>query len=105
MRAAVAALLCALSFCAQAQHYPDRPVRFLIPFPPGGGADNLARILGQYAGEKLGQSIVIDNRAGAGGNIAAEVAAKSAPDGYTLLQANIAHVISASLYRKLNYDL
>jgi tripartite-type tricarboxylate transporter receptor subunit TctC len=105
MRLYLAALLCALAFPVHAQHYPDRSVRFLIPFPPGGGADNLARILGQYAADKLGQPFVIDNRAGAGGNIAAEVAAKSAPDGYTLLQANIAHVISASLYKKLNYDL
>ena len=94
-------------FCAfaHADEYPAKPLRFLIPFPPGGGADSLARILGQAAAEKLGQQIVIDNRAGAGGNIAAEAAAKAAPDGYTLLQANISHAISASLYAKLNYDL
>jgi tripartite-type tricarboxylate transporter receptor subunit TctC len=85
--------------------YPERPLRFLIPFPPGGGADSLARIAGQPAGERLGQQIVIDNRPGAGGNIAAEVAAKAAPDGYTLLQANVAHAISAALYSKLGYDL
>jgi len=91
--------------CAGAQSYPERPLRFVIPFPPGGGADNLARIVGSSAAEKLGQQIVIDNRAGAGGNIAAEVVAKSAPDGYTLLQANVAHAISTSLYKKLNYDL
>jgi tripartite-type tricarboxylate transporter receptor subunit TctC len=90
---------------ASAQSYPERPLRFVIPFPPGGGADNLARIVGVSAAEKLGQQIVIDNRAGAGGNIAAEVVAKAAPDGYTLLQANVAHAISTSLYRKLNYDL
>lgn len=97
----------ALLLCASAVHaaYPERPLRFVIPFPPGGGADNLARIVGQTAGEKLGQQIVIDNRAGAGGNIAAETVARAAPDGYTLLQANIAHAISASLYVKLNYDL
>ena len=90
---------------AVAQTYPERPLRFVIPFPPGGGADNLARVVGASAAEKLGQQIVIDNRAGAGGNIAAEVAARAAPDGYTLLQANVAHAISTSLYRKLNYDL
>src|SRR5258707_713262 len=98
----------ALLFCApaaQAQNYPVRPLRFLIPFPPGGGADSLARIVGAVAGESLGQQIVIDNRIGAGGNIAAEAAAKAAPDGYTLLQSNISHVISASLYRKLDYDI
>jgi tripartite-type tricarboxylate transporter receptor subunit TctC len=88
-----------------AQSYPERPLRFVIPFPPGGGADNLARIVGVSAAEMLGQQIVIDNRAGAGGNIAAEVVANAAPDGYTLLQANVSHAISTSLYRKLNYDL
>jgi tripartite-type tricarboxylate transporter receptor subunit TctC len=90
---------------ASAQSYPERPLRFVIPFPPGGGADNLARTLGVSAAEMLGHQIVIDNRAGAGGNIAAEVVANAAPDGYTLLQANVSHAISASLYRKLNYDL
>lgn len=90
---------------ARAQPYPDKPLRFVIPFPPGGGADNLARIVGQRVGEDLGQPLVVDNRAGAGGNVAAEVAARSAPDGYTLLQANVAHAISSTLYRKLNYDL
>lgn len=85
--------------------YPERPLRFVIPFPPGGGADNLARILAQSISPRLGQTIVIDNRAGAGGNIAAETVARAAPDGYTLLQANVSHAISASLYRKLNYDL
>jgi tripartite-type tricarboxylate transporter receptor subunit TctC len=103
---AIALALCGCAvLSAAAAQYPERPLRFVIPFPPGGGADNLARIVGQAAGERLGQQIVIDNRAGAGGNIAADIAAKAAPDGYTLLQANIAHAISASLYKKLNYDL
>jgi tripartite-type tricarboxylate transporter receptor subunit TctC len=90
---------------AVAQAYPNKPLRLIVPFAPGGGADVLARMASAKVGESLGQQVVIDNRAGAGGNIAAEVTAKSAPDGYTLLQANIAHAISASLYRKLNYDL
>ena len=90
---------------AGAQPYPHKPLRFVVPFPPGGGADNLARIVGQKVGEDLGQPLVVDNRAGAGGNIAAEVAARSSPDGYTLLQANVAHTIASSLYRQLNYDL
>lgn len=99
------AIMAATSGLAFSQSYPQRPLRFVIPFPPGGGADNLARIVGQAAGDKLGQPIVVDNRAGAGGNIAAEVVARAAPDGYTLLQGNVAHAISASLYRKLGYDI
>jgi tripartite-type tricarboxylate transporter receptor subunit TctC len=102
----IAAILAVTLFAsATAAVYPERPLRFVIPFPPGGGADNLARIVSQPAGEKLGQQVVIDNRAGAGGNIAAEVVAKAAPDGYTLLQGNVAHAISATLYRKLPYDV
>lgn len=100
-----AALLLCVCGALQAAAYPERPLRFLIPFPPGGGADALARITGAVAGEALGQQIVIDNRTGAGGNIAAEAGARAAPDGYTLLQLNISHAISTSLYRKLNYDL
>ena len=106
--ASFAATICAATsaaLSAAAHVYPERPLRFVIPFPPGGGADNLARLVAIPAGEKLGQQIVIDNRAGAGGNIAAEVVAKAAPDGYTLLQANVAHAISTSLYSKLPYDL
>jgi len=97
--------LCAMTLVVAAHAYPERPLRLVIPFPPGGGADNLARIVGVPVGERLGQTIVIDNRAGAGGNIAAAVVANAAPDGYTLLQANVSHAISTSLYSKLSYDL
>src|SRR5262245_3962034 len=90
---------------AAEQGYPNRPLRFLVPFAPGGGADLMARLAGAKAGEILGQQVVIDNRAGAAGNIAAEVVARSAPDGYTLFLPTVAQAISASLYRKLNYDL
>lgn len=88
-----------------AQPYPDRPLRFVIPFPPGGGADNLARIVGQKVGDNLHQQIVIDNRSGAGGNVGTEIAARSPADGYTLLMANVAPMaINVSLHRKLPYD-
>ena len=90
---------------ASAQTYPQKPIRFILPFPPGGGTDTLGRIVGQKLGESLGQQVVIDNRPGAGANIGAELAAKSPPDGYTIFMGNVAHTINASLYSKLNYDL
>ena len=88
----------------QAQ-YPGKTVRLIVPYPPGGGTDTLARVLSQKLGEALGQQVVIDNRPGAGANIGVEIAAKAPNDGYTLLMAAISNAISASLYRKLNYDL
>ena len=87
------------------QNYPTKPVRFVLPFPPGGGTDTLGRSIGQKLGDNLGQTVVLDNRPGAGANIGAEIAARAVPDGYTLLMTNIAHSINVSLYRKLNYDL
>ena len=89
---------------AQAQ-YPTKALRFIMPFPPGGGTDTLGRIIGQKLSEVLAQQVIIDNRPGAGANIGAEIAAKSPPDGYTLLMGNIAHAINVSLYSKLSYDL
>jgi tripartite-type tricarboxylate transporter receptor subunit TctC len=86
------------------QNYPTKPVRFVLPFPPGGGTDTLGRGIGQKLGESMGQTIVLDNRPGAGANIGAEIAAHAVPDGYTLLMTNIAHSINVTLYRKLNYD-
>ena len=90
--------------CAAAGNYPSKPVRLILPFPPGGGTDTLARIVGQKLGEDLGQTIVMDNRPGAGANIGADIAAHSPPDGYTLLVGNIAHTINVTLYRKLSYN-
>jgi tripartite-type tricarboxylate transporter receptor subunit TctC len=84
--------------------YPSKPVRYIVPFPPGAGNDIIARIVGQRLAEKWGQQIVVDNRPGAGGNIAAETTARAAPDGYTVFQFNVANAIAASLYPKLNYD-
>lgn len=89
---------------AQAQ-YPTRPVRLIVPFPAGSGNDTVARFVQPQLAAALGQQVVIDNRAGAAGNLGAEVAAKAAPDGYTLMMGNIAHAISMSLYGRLGYDL
>src|SRR2546423_5386229 len=82
---------------AQAQ-YPVKPVRMIVPFPPGGASDALGRIIGTSLAEALGRPVVIENRAGAGANVGAEIAAKSAADGYTLFLANIGHAINVSLY-------
>jgi len=90
---------------AYPQGYPQKPIRFVLPFPPGGGTDTLGRVVGQKLGETLGQQVIIDNRPGAGANIGAEVAAKSPPDGYTLFMGNVAHTINVTLYSRLNYDL
>jgi len=96
------------SFGAQAQTvttYPNKSVRVIVPYPPGGPTDIVARVVFQQVSEQTGQTFVIDNRAGAGGNIGAEVVAKSAPDGYTLLIATTAHAINMSIFKSLNYDV
>ena len=98
-----AVLLCCGTVCAQ--NYPSKPIRFILPFPPGGGTDTLARIVGQKLGENLAQTIVLDNRPGAGANIGAEIGAHSVPDGYTLVMGNIAHAINMTLYKKPGYDI
>jgi tripartite-type tricarboxylate transporter receptor subunit TctC len=102
-RIAIVVLL-ALSFSAEAQTYPAKPIRIVVPFAPGGGADIIARILGQKMTESWGQQVVVDNRAGASGNIGAELVAKSAPDGYTLLMASSALAINPSVYKSVPYD-
>ena len=85
--------------------YPDRPVHLIVPFPAGGGADNLARLIMPKVSRALGQPIIIENKAGAGGNVGAELVARAAPDGYTLLYGtNGTHSINASLYRELRFD-
>ena len=87
-----------------AQSYPNRPVRLVVPFPAGGPADALGRVLSDQLNKMWGQPVIIENRGGAGGNLGAEVVARSAPDGYTLLLNASSHVINASLYEKLPYD-
>jgi tripartite-type tricarboxylate transporter receptor subunit TctC len=89
---------------AAAQTYPTQPIRIIVPFAAGGTVDVVARLLGQKLGESLGQPVVIENRPGAGGNLAAEAVAKAMPDGHTLLITTNGHAISPALYRKLPYD-
>ena len=88
---------------ARAAGYPDHPVRIIVGYPPGGSTDILARHFGQYLSEKLGQQFIVENKAGAGNNIATETVVKAAPDGYTLLLANPANTINATLYKHLNF--
>jgi tripartite-type tricarboxylate transporter receptor subunit TctC len=97
-------LIAAITQCG-AQPYPARPVRAIVPYAAGGGVDVVARLIAPRLGERLGQQIVIDNRPGATGNIGAELAARAAPDGYTVLMAGASIAINASLYHKLAYDL
>jgi tripartite-type tricarboxylate transporter receptor subunit TctC len=89
---------------AQAQDYPDKPVRWILGFAAGGPTDIVVRLIGQYLSEKLGQQFVIENRPGAGGNIATQAVVNSAPDGYTILAIAHVHAINATLYKQLPYD-
>lgn len=102
--AASAVALPAVSRNAAALDYPSRPIHWIIGFPPGGGADIVARIMGSYLSERLGQQIVIENKPGAGTNIATQAVINSPPDGYTLLWAGISNVINATLYGTLPFD-
>jgi tripartite-type tricarboxylate transporter receptor subunit TctC len=103
--AAGAAALPAVSRIAWAQAYPTRPVRLIVGAPAGGGFDIVARLMGQWLSERLGQSFVIENRPGAGSNIATEAVVRALPDGYTLLLVTAVNAISTSLYEKLSFNL
>ena len=102
----LACLVCSFAWLAPAQaQYPAKPIRFILPFPPGGGTDTMGRAIGGRLGEALGQQVVIDNRGGGGANIGAELAAKSPPDGHTLFMATGTHTVNVTLYRNLGYSL
>jgi tripartite-type tricarboxylate transporter receptor subunit TctC len=107
-----ASALAALGACAlvqaQAQspaEFPARPIRIVVPFAAGGATDVIARVVGQKMSDQFGQPVVVDNKAGANGNIGAVAVARAAPDGYTILMATSSHAINATLYRKLDYSL
>lgn len=102
--AALGALVVSIPAPAPAQSFPSKSIRIVVPFAPGGGADIIARILAQKMGETWSQQVVVDNRAGASGNIGAEIVAKSAADGYTLLMASSALAINPSVYKTVPYD-
>ena len=104
-RAVLAAVLCFATGFAGAQSYPSKPIHLIVPFPPGGGNDTVARAIAQQVGPDLGQALVIDNRPGAGGSVGAELAAKAPADGYTLFLAGVgSHAVNPNLHRKLPYD-
>ena len=95
----------AIAVTASAQQYPSKPIRIVVPFPPGGIADVMARVFGQKFNDSWGQAVVVENRAGAGGNIGAEIVAKSPADGYTLVMGSIGtHSVNISLFSKMPFD-
>ncbi len=98
------ALALLIPFPAFSQPYPAKPVRLIVTYPPGGGADTMARLLSPKLGEALGQPVLVENRAGASGTIAADLVAKSSPDGYTLMLDAANYAVNPSLYPKLPYD-
>jgi tripartite-type tricarboxylate transporter receptor subunit TctC len=102
--AAGAAALPTISRIACAQAYPTRPVRIIAGFAPGGPADIIARLIGQFLSERLGQQFIVENRPGAGGNIAAEAAVRASPDGHTLLLVTWSNAVNTTLYDKLSFE-
>lgn len=106
-----AAVFCAAAACVSwsldltAQTYPEKPIRFVVPFAPGGSTDFLARLMGQKLTEAWRQPVIVENRGGGGGTIGADVVAKAAPDGYTIVLTAISHATAVGFYRKLPYDL
>ena len=105
LRMAAGAALPALARRAAAADYPARPVHIVVGFPPGLATDIASRLIAQALSQRMGQPFVVDNRPGAGGNIAADIVARASPDGYTLLGASVANAVNATLYRNLSYNL
>jgi tripartite-type tricarboxylate transporter receptor subunit TctC len=103
--AAAAAALPAGSHFVEAQTYPTRPLRWIVGFPPGGGADTVTRIMGQWLAERLGQQVIVENRPGASTNIAAQAVVNSPPDGYTLLFYGASTLINTSIFQNLPFDV
>ena len=105
MKGILILLLCAFAIPASAQGYPSKPVRLIVPYPPGGGNDTLGRLFAAKLGERMGQPFVVENRPGAGTMIGTEAAAKAAPDGHTILLSSIAtHALAPNLYSRVPYD-
>src|SRR6185295_10794367 len=105
MKLLFAAIAFAVAACAQAQAWPSRPIRYIVPFAPGGTTDILARLVAPKLSEALGQPVIVENKAGAGGTLGSELLAKAAADGYTIGGGTISsHAINATLYSKLPYD-
>ena len=93
-----------MPFTVVAQGSPERPIRLIVPYAPGGGTDLTSRLLAQRLTDGLRRQVIVDNRAGGAGNIGAEIAARSAPDGYTLLMASISFSVNVSMFSRLGYD-
>ncbi|MGZ5127029.1 MAG: tripartite tricarboxylate transporter substrate-binding protein, partial [Burkholderiales bacterium] len=104
LRALAAAIAIGFTFGASAQSFPVKPVRLIVPFPPGGGTDVVSRMLGQKLTELWGQQVIIDNRPGASMMIGHELGAKAPPDGYTLVMSSNNHTINPSVYKTIPYD-
>jgi tripartite-type tricarboxylate transporter receptor subunit TctC len=100
---AVGLILCAFNATAS-DHYPSKPIKWVVPFPPGGAMDVMARTLGEKLAQSMKQPVVVENRPGAGGAIGSGIVAKSDPDGYTMMIVSIGHAVNPSLYSKLSYD-
>ena len=101
----LAAAASGLAHAQSSAGYPNKPIKIVVPFPPGGATDIIARVIGQKISEQMGQSVIVENKAGANGNIASEFVAKAAPDGYTLLYNTSSVALSPALYKKLNFNV